>query len=135
MELRDDDFEARASGNNAVNNLTGLASERIREKEKTKRLLIIVDFLLVALALLILIFTPPEKETLGYIIGAALLILALGAIGARNFVFEMFGISVDTRNEQAVNNNQEQNENEGDSNNKQSIVGENNKQAGRDING
>ncbi len=97
MELKEDDFEGKASGSNAVNNLKDLATARLIEKEKTKRLLIIVDFMLVVLALLILILAPPEKETLGYIIGAALLILALGAIGARKFVFKMFGISVDTR--------------------------------------
>jgi hypothetical protein len=97
MKLREDDFSANARGRDAVNNLSNFAVERLRQKEKTKRILIIGEFLLVAFAVSIMLFAPNEKEKVAYIIGAILLVLALGAIGANKFVFKFFGITVDTK--------------------------------------
>lgn len=96
MQLEEDDFKGKASGDNAVNNLAILSVERMREKEKTKRLLIIIVFLLVALAIVIMLFSPPEKESVAYVIGAVLIVLALGAIGAPKFALKLFGISIET---------------------------------------
>lgn len=96
MEVEEDNFKAKAIGDNAVNNLTSFTIERMREREKTKRLLIVIVFFLMVLAVLIIFFAPPEKETMAYIFGASLLVLALGAIGASKFIFKLLGISVDT---------------------------------------
>jgi hypothetical protein len=103
MQLIDNDvsgdvFSAEARGTGGVNNLREFAVERLRQKEKTKRILIIGELCLVAFAISIMLFAPNEREKVAYIIGAILLVLALGAIGASKFVFKFFGISVDTRN-------------------------------------
>ena len=99
MEVNEKDYTAKASGVNAVNNLTRLSIERMREKEKSKRLLMIIVFLLMVLAIVVLVFSPPDKESISYIVGAVLLVLALGIIGASKFVFNLFGIKVDTTGE------------------------------------
>ena len=65
--------------------------------EKTKRLLIIVEFLLVVFAASAMLFAPNEKEKVTYIIGAILLVLALGIIGASKFVIKFFGLTVETK--------------------------------------
>jgi len=55
--------------------------EYIKEVEKTKRVYLIISALLLALALLIVFFSPEEKQTVSYWIGASLLVLAAGAAG------------------------------------------------------
>jgi len=97
-DVSGDVFSAEAKGMGGVSNLREIAMERLRQKEKTKRTLIIGEFSLVAFAVSIMVFAPNEKERIGYIVGAILLVLALGAIGASRFVFKFFGISVDTKN-------------------------------------
>lgn len=98
MKINELDFSGDATGNYSVAKLSDFATERLRQKEKTKRLLITGEFLLVAFAASIMLFAPKEKEKVAYIIGAILLVLALGAIGASKFVFKFFGLIVDTRN-------------------------------------
>lgn len=96
-DVSGDVFSAEANGMGGVSNLREIAVERLRQKEKTKRILIIGEFCLVAFAVSIMVFAPNEKEKVAYIVGAILLVLALGAIGASRFVFKFFGISVDTK--------------------------------------
>jgi len=94
MHLQDRDFHGAASGKRAVEELGTIA----REKEKTKRLLIGAACLFVIVASLVITFSPVEKEKQGYAIGAALIVMALGAIGATQFrVKGPGGIEVDTR--------------------------------------
>jgi hypothetical protein len=70
----------------------------VREREKTKRLLIGAACLFFVVAALVVVFAPTGKENLAYILGAALVIMALGAIGAAHFRFKLLGgIDVDTR--------------------------------------
>jgi hypothetical protein len=97
MEIREDDFSANAIGREAVNNLHDFAVERLRQKEKTKRMLMIGVFGLVTVATIILLFVPVIREKFAPIIGAILLVLALGAIGVSKFAFKLFGVTVDTK--------------------------------------
>ena len=97
MQISDGEFEGMASGQNAVDHLTELSISRMKEQEKTKRVLIISEVILVMFSIVIMLYGPEGKENISYIFGAILLVLALGAIGAQRFVFKIFGISVDTR--------------------------------------
>lgn len=81
MEIKDKDFSLNAVGSKAVDEAGKLA----REREKTKRLLIGAACLFLIVAALIVIFAPAGKENIAYFIGAALLIMALGAIGVTRF--------------------------------------------------
>ena len=99
MNVEDRDFRGAASGNRAVEELGAIA----REREKTKRVLIGAACIFVIVAALIMMFAPADKEKLGYIIGAALVVMALGAIGAAQFRFKApGGIEVDTRPQRAA---------------------------------
>lgn len=97
MQISDGDFEGTASGQGAVNNLALLSIQRMQEQEKTKRILIISEVILVMFSIVIMLYGPAGKENISYIFGAILLVLALGAIGAQKFVFKLFGITVDTK--------------------------------------
>lgn len=59
--------------------------ERLREREKTRRTLIIV---VAALSIVLgseMIFAPADKGAAAYVVGFVLLVLSLGAIGASSF--------------------------------------------------
>lgn len=101
MNIKEKDFSANASGIEAVEELGNIAKER----EKTKRLLIGASCRFFAIGAIVFVFAPQGKETLGNIIGAALIIMALGAIGAAQFRFKLPGIEVDTRTTNNSNDN------------------------------
>jgi hypothetical protein len=92
MEIRERDFEGLATGAEAVQGLGQLAKER----EKTKRLLIGAACLLFTIAALVVVFAPTGRENLSYVLGAALLVVSLGAIGAAQFKFRVPGVLVET---------------------------------------
>jgi hypothetical protein len=92
MNVDDGQFSGRASGQSAVDALTQIALER----ERTRRLLIGAACLFFVVAALVMVFAPPEKQTLGYALGAVMVVVALGAIGASQFHFKLPGISVQT---------------------------------------
>jgi heme A synthase len=83
---------ALASGREAVSALTSLLLQR----EKTKRLLIGAACVFFIVAALVVVFAPPEKQALAYALGAALVVVALGAIGASQFKFKLPGVVVET---------------------------------------
>lgn len=89
MEYEDEDVHLKSRIVNFA-----LVGERIREKEKTKRLLIIVVFLLFIFSGLSFLFAPEGRELTANIIGAALLVLALGAIGVLKFALRLPGVEV-----------------------------------------
>ena len=92
MDVRDGDFDSGARGKEAVAELGSL----LREREKTKRLLIGAACILFIVASLVVVFAPAGKETLSLVLGAALLVIALGAIGAATFRIKIPGIEVHT---------------------------------------
>lgn len=100
MEYEDDDVHLKSR---VVN--FDVIQERIREKEKTKRLLIIVVFLLFVFSAFVFLFAPEGKEMRANIIGVALLVLAMGAIGAHKFMLKLPGVEVkaEGKKEAAIN--------------------------------
>lgn len=94
MKIIDREFEGDASGETAVTELGALA----REREKTKRVLIGAACLFVIVAALVSTFSPVEKEKVAYSIGIALVVMAIGAIGAAQFSLRLpSGFRIDTR--------------------------------------
>ncbi len=94
MHIQEPGFNAGAAGSEAIKQLAQVATAR----EKTKRLLIGAACTLFCVSALVVVFAPPEKEGLAYVLGAALLVVALGAIGASQFKFKIPGVSVETNN-------------------------------------
>lgn len=92
MDVRDRDFRGYATGS-AVETL----AEVLAQREKTKRLLIAAACIFFAIAAIVVVFAPPSKQGLAYALGAALVVMALGAIGASQFIFKMPGATIDTR--------------------------------------
>lgn len=92
MDIRDGDFSGGASGKEAVAELGQL----LKEKEKTKRMLIGAACLLFMVASLVIVFAPAGRETMSSVLGVALIIMALGAIGAATFKIKAPGIEVQT---------------------------------------
>ena len=66
---------------NFVRERTRVHETYIIEKEKSKRFGLFLAFALIVISALIVTFAPPEKETISYWIGGALLIFAAGATG------------------------------------------------------
>ncbi|TCA58087.1 hypothetical protein E0H71_00350 [Rhizobium leguminosarum bv. viciae] len=60
---------------------TRLHESFIREKEKTRRLTIALSAGLIAQAALVPLFAPQGRETLSYLLAAALVVFAAGAVG------------------------------------------------------
>jgi hypothetical protein len=87
------------SRSEAIKQLTVLT----REGEKTKRLLIGAAFVLFIVAALVMVFLPSDKQNLSYALGATLLVMSLGAIGAAQFSFKLPGICVQTNVQSATN--------------------------------
>lgn len=86
------EFFAQATGQVGVEQLAGVWAER----EKTKRLLIVVAALLFIVASLVVVFAPADREKPAYVLGAALIVMSLGAIGVARFRIKLPLISVDT---------------------------------------
>ncbi|MFZ6675779.1 hypothetical protein [Undibacterium sp. Xuan67W] len=95
MQIDDGGFRGGATGQEAVAELGVL----LREKEKTKRLLIAAACLLFIVASMVIVFAPAGKETASVILGVVLIIFALGAIGAAAFKIKAGGVEVSTTNE------------------------------------
>ena len=68
-------------GNNFVKERTRLHEIYIREEARTKRIGLILAFLLILAAASIMLFAPAGREFLSYWIGSALIIFAAGAVG------------------------------------------------------
>lgn len=95
MHIQDRDFSGGAAGPEAVARLAQIATER----EKTRRILIVSAVGLFCVAALVVVFAPPGKEGLAYVLGAALLVIALGAIGASQFKFSVPGVTLEANAE------------------------------------
>ena len=80
MLIRERDFSGHATGG-AVAQLSAL----MKEREKTKRLLIGAAGLLFIVGAVVLVFAPQGRETISVILGGVLIVFALGAIGAATF--------------------------------------------------
>lgn len=89
---------AKDSNSEAINNFVEERTEiheiYIRENAKSKRLGLILSFILILLSALIVAFSPEGRETLSYWIGGALIVFSAGASGfgrvwgkAANFSF------------------------------------------------
>jgi hypothetical protein len=102
MQYRGDGIDASAQGEVAVEALARLTTVRLIEQEKTKRLLIASVTLLFVVAAAAMLFAPDGREALGGIIGAALLVMALGAIGASRFLLRVGGVEIDTMERRAA---------------------------------
>jgi hypothetical protein len=92
LDVRNGDFVGGASGREAVE----LLGRVLAEREKTKRLLIGAACLFFLAGSLVVVFAPPSKQGLAYALGSALVVMALGAIGASRFSFKLPGVSVET---------------------------------------
>jgi hypothetical protein len=96
MRISDKDFSGSVVGKDAVDALKEITLKRITEKEKTRRLLIIITAILVIFAASIMVFGPEQKQGTNTIIGVVLLVLALGSIGASQFVLKAAGWEIST---------------------------------------
>lgn len=97
MDVSDGGFRGGASGREAVAELGSL----LREREKTKRLLIAAACALFIVAATVIVFAPAGKETASIILGVVLLIFAFGAVGAAAFKIKAPGIEVSTTSDTA----------------------------------
>ena len=102
MDIRESDFAASASGREAVMALAELARERLREREKTRRLLLLISAMAFLVGSIVITFAPADKQHVAYILGAVLIIFALGSIGASQFVLKMLGVEVSARDERLL---------------------------------
>jgi len=93
MEVSDGGFNGKATGS-AVD----LFAKVLLQREQTKRLLIGAACLFFIVASLVVVFAPAAKQGLAYVLGAALVVMALGAIGAAQFKLKLPGVSVETVN-------------------------------------
>ena len=96
MKVNENDFSMTSQGVNAVGHAKDIMLVRIAEKEKTRRLLIIVTAILVIVAALIMVFGPEERQGTNMIIGIILLVLGMGSVGASQFVIKAGGWEVST---------------------------------------
>lgn len=75
------------------------ANTIIKEYGKTRRILIITVSVLFTIASLITIFAPSGREILSYILGGALVVLALGAIGVSKFSLKLPYMNIDAKDD------------------------------------
>ncbi len=99
MKVQDKDFSVESIGEKAVDNAKEITLLRIAEKEKTRRLLIIISAVMVLIAAAIMVFGPVERQGANMIIGIVLLVFAMGSIGASQFVIKGGGFEVSTKEE------------------------------------
>lgn len=102
MEINDKGLEGRASGENAVNKLTELAIQRNVEREKTRRLVVVLagiqSALLMITMILIMIIDPYKlTEITLALFGAGFAMLTMVQIGITQFYLRAPGIEVDAR--------------------------------------
>lgn len=90
MQIQDDNFAGSATGPEAIKQLGVVA----KEKEKTRRLLLIVACLLIVLGGIGIVVAPKDKEVASYIIGSIMGVFALGAIGAASFKIKAPGVEI-----------------------------------------
>lgn len=95
MDINDGGFRGGATGQEAVAELGAL----MREREKTRRLLIGAACVLFVVAAVVLVFAPAGKETASVILGVVLMIFAFGAAGTAAFKIKAPGIEVSTSHE------------------------------------
>lgn len=88
-------FRGSATGEAPVRRLLEYSTVRLREIEKTRRLLLGSTVALVLLAAAIAVFAPKGREQIGHAISAVLVILALGAAGAAKFRVKLPGVELD----------------------------------------
>src|SRR5262245_51912213 len=88
-------FRGNATGEAPVRQLLEYTTVRLRELEKTRRLLLGTTAVLVLLAATIAVFAPEGRERVGYAISAVLVVLAMGAVGAAQFKFKMPGVDLE----------------------------------------
>lgn len=93
------DFRGDAYGHEPVKRLLEYSTIRLREQEKTRRLLIGAVVLLVLVAVGATLFAPPGREAVGYGISAVLIVLALAAGGAARYRFKSPGIELAAESE------------------------------------
>jgi hypothetical protein len=78
--VNDGHFSGAATGQ-----AVGLLAKVLLQREQTKKLLIGAACLFFIIAsIVVVIFAPPEKQGLAYVLGAALVVMALRAIELRN---------------------------------------------------
>lgn len=82
-----------ARGKQAIETISKLALE----KEKTKRMILIVAAVLLIFGGSALLFSPNEKKTEGIIVGTVMIILALGSIGASTFRVKLPNIEIESK--------------------------------------
>lgn len=104
MEVKDKEFNVKSVGKKAVESATQITLRRIAEKEKTRRLLIIISAFMVIIAALIFVFGPEERQGANMIIGIVLLVFAMGSIGASQFVIKGGGFEVSTKEVENLTN-------------------------------
>ena len=101
MKLQDKDFNLDAIGKCAVDDMKEIVLLRITEQEKTRRLLIVLTAILVVFAACLMVFAPENRQGTSVIIGIVLIVLAMGSIGASQFVIKGPGWSVGTAKQSA----------------------------------
>jgi uncharacterized membrane protein len=101
---RDGDFEASATGLEAVQALSEVVRERLREGEKTRRLLLLVAVSAFLVGAMIITFAPADKQNIAYTLGAVMIIFVLGSIGASQLVLKMLGVEVSAKDERLLRN-------------------------------
>lgn len=74
-----------ASGEKAVEMLGEIAIQR----EKTRRISLLISLILGILISLILVFAPEGKETISYIVSGIMGIISLGCLGYSSIGFKM----------------------------------------------
>jgi uncharacterized protein YceK len=92
MHINDSNFSGSAYGDSAIENLTSLA----KEKEKTRRLLLILATIILIFGCSSILFAPQNKEMESMIIGAVMIVLSLGAVGASSFKVKMPSFEIST---------------------------------------
>jgi len=87
MELRDDNLVIKAGPGTRQQALDyGIA--RFREREKTRRVLVLAVTALAIVSGIEMVFAPSGREVIAFIITPLLLVLSLGAIGVSRFVLK-----------------------------------------------
>lgn len=67
-----------------------------QEMERTRRLLIVVAGICLIAGATLIVLAPQGKEGVSYVVAAALVVLALGAIGVQEFRIKTIGIQIDS---------------------------------------
>ena len=82
--------------------MSEVVRERLREREKTRRLLLLVAASAFLVGAIIITFAPADKQNIAYILGAVMIIFTLGSIGASQLVLKMLGVEVSAKDERLL---------------------------------